>query len=99
MGWWAIIFLAAIAGVDVSMYEAAIVDGASRMQRIVAAQSPLLGTAMMGLPGLSVPTGLNSGLPVGVQLVANRYREDRLLRAGALIEERAGFNAVEHLPF
>ena len=72
---------------------------ASRMQRIVAAQSPLLGTAMMGLPGLSVPTGLNSGLPVGVQLVANRYREDRLLRAGALIEERAGFNAVEHLPF
>ena len=72
---------------------------ASRMQRIVAAQSPLLGTAMMGLPGLSVPTGLNSGLPVGVQLVANRYREGRLLRAGALIEERAGFNAVEHLPF
>ena len=65
----------------------------------MAAQSPLLGTAMMGLPGLSVPTGLNSGLPVGVQLVANRYREDRLLRAGALIEERAGFNAVEHLPF
>ena len=34
MGWWAIIFLASIAGVDVALYEAAIVDGANRMQRI-----------------------------------------------------------------
>jgi amidase len=72
---------------------------AARMQQILAAQSPLLGTAMLGLPGLSVPTGLSQGLPVGVQLVANRYREDRLLRAGALIEARARFNALEHLPF
>ena len=35
MGWWTIIFLAAIAGVDVSMYEAAIVDGASRMEQLI----------------------------------------------------------------
>ena len=34
MGWFSIIFLAAIANVDQEMYEAAIVDGASRMQRI-----------------------------------------------------------------
>jgi putative aldouronate transport system permease protein len=34
MGWWAIIFMAAITGVDVEIYEAAIVDGASRIQRI-----------------------------------------------------------------
>ncbi|MDR3121124.1 MAG: ABC transporter permease subunit [Clostridiales bacterium] len=34
MGWWSIIFLAAIAGIDMAQYEAAIVDGASRMQRI-----------------------------------------------------------------
>lgn len=34
MGWWAIIFLAAIAGVDVSIYEAAKVDGAGRLRRI-----------------------------------------------------------------
>lgn len=74
-------------------------QSAARMQRIVAAQSPLLGTAMLGVPGLSVPTGLHNGLPVGVQLVAHRYREDRLLRAGAIIEARAGFNAVDHLPF
>ena len=33
-GWWAIIFLAAISGIDPQMYEAAEVDGASRLKRI-----------------------------------------------------------------
>ncbi len=65
--------------------------------RLVAAQSPLLGTAMMGLPGLSVPTGLVDGLPTGVQLCASRFREDLALRAGAMIERAAGFSALERL--
>jgi putative aldouronate transport system permease protein len=34
MGWWTIIFLAAIAGVDPSLHEAAVIDGAGRLQRI-----------------------------------------------------------------
>lgn len=34
-GWGTIIFLAAIAGVDVELYEAAIVDGANRFQQLV----------------------------------------------------------------
>lgn len=34
MGWWAILFLAAITGIDPSLYEAAEIDGAGRMQRI-----------------------------------------------------------------
>lgn len=34
MGWWAIIFLAAIAGIDPSLYEAAQIDGAGRLARI-----------------------------------------------------------------
>jgi amidase len=67
---------------------------AERLNRIVAAQSPLLGTAMMGLPGLAVPTGMSGSLPAGVQLVAWRFREDRLLRAGEAIERAAGFSAL-----
>ena len=51
-------------------------------EAMVRAQSPLLSVALLGLPGLSVPTGLSGGLPAGVQLVAGRFREDRLLRAG-----------------
>jgi putative aldouronate transport system permease protein len=33
-GWWTIIFLAAITGIDLSLYEAAEIDGASRLKRI-----------------------------------------------------------------
>jgi amidase len=68
-----------------------------RVQEILLAQSPLLSTAVLGLPGLSVPTGLSDGLPTGVQLVATRFREDRLLAAGEVIERAAGFSALAHL--
>lgn len=70
---------------------------ADRVREILLAQSPLLGTAVLGLPGLSVPTGLDAGLPTGVQLVAGRFREDQLLRAGEVIEARAAFRALDHL--
>lgn len=33
-GWWTIIFLAAIAGIDPTLYEAAEIDGASRLKRM-----------------------------------------------------------------
>jgi amidase len=69
----------------------------ARVQQILLAQSPLLSTAVLGLPGLSVPTGLSDGLPAGVQLVATKFREDRLLAAGEVIERAAGFSALEHL--
>ena len=63
----------------------------------LAAQAPLLGTAMLGLPGLAVPTGVVNGLPTGVQLVSGKSREDLALRAGEIIERAAGFSALDHL--
>jgi amidase len=69
----------------------------ARVHRLLAAQSPLLGTAMMGLPGLAVPTGLAGGLPAGVQIVAGRFREDRCLAVGELLEAAAGFSALDVL--
>ena len=71
--------------------------GDAAVQQILAAQSPLLGTAMMGLPGLSVPTGMGAGLPTGVQLVSWKFREDLILQAGELIESAAGFSALDTL--
>jgi amidase len=40
----------------------------------------------LGMPGLTVSTGLAGGVPVGVMLVAARFREDILLAAGEAIE-------------
>jgi amidase len=40
----------------------------------------------MGLPGLTVSTGLVGRAPVGVQIVSGRYREDLCLAAGEAIE-------------
>ncbi len=54
--------------------------------RVWAAQLTQTGLPLMGLPGLVVSTGLVGRAPVGVQLVAGRYREDLLLLAGEAIE-------------
>jgi amidase len=68
-----------------------------RTRSLLAAQSPQLATALLGLPGLAVPTGHSDGIPTGVQLVATRYREDRCLAAGEVVEQAAGFSALDLL--
>ncbi len=40
-----------------------------------------------GIPGISVPAGHVSGLPVGLQLMADRFREDTLLRVAHAYEQ------------
>jgi amidase len=49
-----------------------------------------LAIALLALPGLSVRVGQAGGLPLGVQLVAARFREELLFEAGAVIEAREG---------
>jgi amidase len=48
---------------------------------------------VLGLPAAVVPAGLAGGTPVGVQLVASRYREDLCLEAAAAIEAKVGIMA------
>ncbi|MGJ5201883.1 amidase family protein [Bradyrhizobium sp. HKCCYLR20261] len=45
---------------------------------------------VLGLPGAVVPVTVHNGQPIGVQLIAGRYREDLALDAAAAIEKRAG---------
>jgi amidase len=64
--------------------------GADAMRAIFEANSPLFVLPLLGLPGLSVPTGIVDGLPMGVQLMGGRYEEERLFVAGEVIEARCG---------
>ncbi len=46
---------------------------------------------MAGLPGISVPAGLDQkGLPLGLQLIGRPFDEEMLFRAGHVIEQAAG---------
>jgi aspartyl-tRNA(Asn)/glutamyl-tRNA(Gln) amidotransferase subunit A len=46
---------------------------------------------MAGLPGISVPAGLDAqGLPLGLQLIGRAFDEETLFAAGQVIEESAG---------
>ena len=49
---------------------------------------------LAGLPGISVPTGLNSdGLPLGLQLIGRPWEEGDLLNTAYALEQAAGFVA------
>ena len=49
-----------------------------------------------GLPGISVPAGLSSdGLPMGVQLIGNRFQEGTIFKAAFVIEKSAGFKEMK----
>jgi aspartyl-tRNA(Asn)/glutamyl-tRNA(Gln) amidotransferase subunit A len=49
---------------------------------------------LAGLPGLSVPAGLNAdGLPLGLQVLGRPYDEASLYRVGGVLEAAASFTA------
>src|SRR6266436_2385640 len=51
---------------------------------------------MAGLPGISVPAGLDAqGLPLGLQLIGRPFDEETLFSLGAVIEAAAGRFAPE----
>ena len=45
-----------------------------------------------GLPGISVPCGVNSkGMPIGMQLIGNRFEEEKILNAAYTFEQEIKF--------
>jgi amidase len=44
---------------------------------------------VLGVPGVAVPLGVAEGMPAGVQVLADLWREDLCLEAAAIIEEGA----------
>ncbi len=59
-----------------------------RTAEVITAQWPMMSVACLGAPGLTVPVNVVDDLPISVQLVGRRFREDTLLDAGAAIQRR-----------
>ncbi len=49
---------------------------------------------LAGIPGLSVPCGFSSGLPVGLQFLGPAFAESTLLRAGHAVERLMGASSA-----
>jgi amidase len=62
------------------------IKGVEAMQEVMRAFRYQLGLPVLGLPVLQVPTGTHDGLPMGVQILSDKFREDRCIAAGTAIE-------------
>ncbi|HSE66277.1 MAG TPA: hypothetical protein VLB12_04780 [Gemmatimonadales bacterium] len=63
-------------------------QGNAELQRVWESQFLMRATPVLGVPAPTVATGLVGQTPVGVQIVAARYREHLCLRAGEAIDPR-----------
>ncbi len=64
------------------------VRSADSFNRVVEAQMTQIALPLMGMPAMSVATSADPASPMGVQLVAARFREDILFAAAGEIEAR-----------
>lgn len=64
------------------------VESEESFRRVLEAQMTQIALPFMGMPAISVATGSDAEVPMGVQLVAARFREDVLFAAASDIEAR-----------
>lgn len=69
IGWSSVVYLAALSGIDPSLYEAAIVDGASRVQRITRITLP----SIMPIATIMLILSMGSIMSAGFDQVFNLY--------------------------
>ena len=69
-------------------------DKASDPLAMYACDVMTIPSCLAGLPGLSIPSGLSAGLPVGLQLIGRQFGENALFRAGHALERAIGFDGV-----
>ena len=53
-------------------------------------------SSLVGVPAVAVPTGLDDGVPMGVQLIGRPFREDLCLAAAATVEAAVGVLTPVH---
>ena len=66
------------------------IESAARTAALWRECATMMAVPVLGLPAVAVPTGLVDGLPMGVQIIGPRFREDACLDCAEAIEARAG---------
>jgi len=65
------------------------VESAELFRHVLEAQMTQIGIPFLGVPAMNIVVGAVNNVPVGVQLVADKFREDVLFAAGREIERRS----------
>jgi amidase len=65
-------------------------EGTGAVEDLLRAMRLVVTVNLLGLPSVAVPTGVAGGLPQGVQLIGDRFREDLCLDAAEAIEDALG---------
>jgi amidase len=66
------------------------IESAARTAALWRECATMMAVPVLGLPAIAVPTGLADGMPMGVQIIGPRFREDLCLACAEAIEARAG---------
>jgi amidase len=64
--------------------------GGEKGVELMSALEPSFSINALGLPSAAVPMGLHGGVPYGLQVVGQRFREDMCLDAAEVIERQVG---------
>ena len=70
-------------------------SGIDKAREIILSNQLMFSVNVLGLPAAAVPTGIVNGIPMGVQLIGPRFREDLCLDAAEVIERGAGIPAKD----
>ncbi|CAM3367682.1 amidase family protein [Thalassospira profundimaris] len=65
-------------------------EGPATLTRLWNAQLPQIAIPLLGLPAISICSGVENNMPSGVQLVTAPWREDICLTAGEVLEQGFG---------
>ena len=65
------------------------IESQTSAEQVLRAQGTQFMVPVLGLPAISAPLGVHAGLPVGVQIIGQRFREDLVLEAAEVLEARS----------
>ena len=71
------------------------IEGGEVGLELMTALQPSFSINALGLPSAAAPMGLNEGVPYGLQIVGQRFREDMCLNAAEVVERQVGILAKQ----